>query len=262
MVINSNQGAADHETAHQWWPMMVGNNETRYGWMDEGFNTYMNILSGAHRRGRAPSLDGRGQSYGQISGDEDEPPMMWNANYGGDMYGFTTYEKAPMMLSMLGGIVGDDAVQAAMREYSRVWAFKHPSPWDFAFFMNGALGRDLGWFWYYWLWTTESVDGSITQVREQAGETVVTVHQAGQMPSPVVLRVEFAAGETPPAPMANAVLQQDGSALVTWPVEVWWGGQRSFDAVLQFGARKVAKVTLDPGGRFPDRDKADNVWPR
>jgi hypothetical protein len=43
MVINSNRGAADHEAAHQWWPMMVGNNETWYGWMDEGFNQYMNI---------------------------------------------------------------------------------------------------------------------------------------------------------------------------------------------------------------------------
>ena len=50
MVINSNQGAADHETGHQWWPMMVGNNETWYGWMDEGFNQYMNILSGADAR--------------------------------------------------------------------------------------------------------------------------------------------------------------------------------------------------------------------
>ncbi len=53
MVINSNQGAADHETGHQWWPMMVGTNETWYGWMDEGFNQYMNILSGADTAGRS-----------------------------------------------------------------------------------------------------------------------------------------------------------------------------------------------------------------
>ncbi len=262
MVINSNQGAADHETAHQWWPMMVGNNETRYGWMDEGFNTYMNILSAADSRGRPPGLDGRGQSYGQISGDESEPPMMWNANQAGDMYGFTTYEKAPMMLSMLGGIVGDEAVQRAMREYSGVWAFKHPSPWDFAFFMDNALGRDLGWFWYYWLWTTESVDGSIQGVREDHGQTIVDVHQAGQMPSPVVLRVEFEPGDAAPTPMANAVIQDDGSAVVTWPVDVWFDGSRTFAARLQFGPRTIKKVTLDPGGRFPDRDKNDNVWTR
>ncbi len=262
MVINSNAGAADHETAHQWWPMMVGTNETMYGWMDEGFDSYMNILSGAHRRGRAPSLDGRGQSYGQLSGNEAEPPLMWNANYAGNQYGFQAYQKAPMMLSMLGGIVGDEAVQLAMREYARTWAFKHPSPWDFAFFMSNALGQDLGWFWYYWLWTTESVDGSIEGVRGSGSDTVVTVRQAGQMPSPVVLKVEFASDGPALGTMANAKIGADGSAIVTWPVDVWFGGSRTFEARLQFGPRKIEKITLDPAGRFPDGDKQDNVWPR
>jgi aminopeptidase N len=164
MVINSNQGAADHEAAHQWWPMMVGTNETWYGWMDEGFDQYMNVLSRADQRGVAPDLDGLGQRYGSISGDEWEPPMMWIANYGGPMYGFQTYSKTPLMLSMLGGIVGDNAVWRAISEYTKTWSFKHPSPWDFAFFMSNALEQDLGWFWYYWLWTTESVDGSIQSV--------------------------------------------------------------------------------------------------
>src|SRR5690349_1552714 len=91
MVINANQGAADHETFHQWAPMTVSNNETWYGWMDEGFNQYANILSGADSRGAAPNLDGLGQSYGRSSGDEAEPPMMWNANYAGpSRYSFTT----------------------------------------------------------------------------------------------------------------------------------------------------------------------------
>ena len=62
MVINSNQGAADHETAHQWWPMVVSNNETWYGWMDEGFNQYMNILSDADAENQRPVLDRLGQS--------------------------------------------------------------------------------------------------------------------------------------------------------------------------------------------------------
>ena len=76
MVINSNRGAADHEAAHQWWPMVVGNNETVYGWMDEGFNQYMNILSRADTRGTPAVLDSLGQSYGRVSGNEAEAPMM------------------------------------------------------------------------------------------------------------------------------------------------------------------------------------------
>jgi hypothetical protein len=262
MVINSNQGAADHETGHQWWPMMVGTNETWYGWMDEGFNQYMNILSAADQRGVAPNLDGRGQDYGRTSGDENEPPMMWNANFAGTLYGFQTYSKTPLMLSMLGGIVGDEAVERAMSEYAKAWAFKHPSPWDYVFFMNTALKQDLGWFWYAWLWTTESVDGSIAGVRTSGARTTVTVRQDGQMPSPVVLKVCFAPTGPAIQPMKNAKMLDAQTALVTWPVDVWFDGRRTFQAALDFGPRAIESIVLDPARRFPDRDVADNVWPK
>lgn len=262
MFLMSGLGAADHEAGHEWWPMMVSNNETWYGWMDEGFNQYMNILSGADARKSPPSLDGVGQAYGQISGNDYEAPMMWDANYGGPLYGFTTYGKAPQMLSMLGAIVGDTAVQRAMSDWGKAWRFKHPSPWDYMFFMNNALGRDLGWFWYYWLFTTEAVQGSIQSAATSGTQTVVTVRQDGQMPSPVVLRVDFAATGAPITPMPNSVMMDSVTAIVTYPVSVWFGGSRTFDATLNFGPRSITKITFDPFRRFPDRDMRDNVWPR
>jgi len=262
MFIGSATGAADHETGHQWWPMMVSNNETWYGFMDEGFNQYMNILSGADRNKTPANLDAVGQSYGRISGNEQEAPLMWDANYGGPMYGFQAYSKAPMMLSMLGGIFSDTAVWRAQSEYAKAWLFKHPSPWDYAFSMSNSLRADLGWFWYYWLFTTESVDGSIAGVKSAGGKTTVTVRQDGQMPSPVVLRVKFEPKGAKLKPMKNAVMTDSVTAVVTWPVDVWFSGKRTFDAVLDFGPRKIAKITFDPYCRFPDRDPADNTWPK
>jgi hypothetical protein len=261
MFIMSGLGAADHETGHEWWPMTVGVNETWYGWMDEGFNQYMNILSDADRRGKPASFDGLGQGYGRVSGNELESPMMWPANYQAGLYGFTTYAKAPQMLSMLGGIVGDSAVQRAMSEYAKAWRFKHPSPWDYMFFMSRALGRDLGWFWYSWLFTTDAVDGSIEAVTTAGSRTTVTVRQDGRMPSPVVLQVQFAPQGPPIAPMPNSRMADSVTAIVTWPVEVWFGGSRRFSAALEFGPRPIARITLDPFRRFPDRDPSDNVWP-
>ncbi|MEO5824766.1 MAG: M1 family metallopeptidase [Gemmatimonadales bacterium] len=263
MVINSNQGAADHETGHQWWPMTVGNNETQYGWMDEGFNQYMNILSDADAGGRTATYNGLGQSYGNISGDEREPPMMWSANYGGPMYGFQTYQKTPLMLSMLGGIVGDSAVQRAISEWGTTWRFKHPSPWDFMFFMNRALGRDLGWFWNAWLFNTDAVDQSIEGATTGTdGRTRVVVRQAGQMPSPVVLLVQFPSEGPPIKAMAGAEMVSSTSMRVTLPVEVWFGGSRTTVVTLDFGPRKIQRIILDPACRFPDRNHIDNVWPR
>jgi hypothetical protein len=262
MLIMSSQGAADHETGHQWWPMMVSNNETWYGWMDEGFNQYMNILSGADRNHQPANLDGPGQNYGRMSGSESEAPMMWNANYGGPGYSYQTYSKTPLMLSMLGGIVGDSAVWRAQSEYAKAWRFKHPSPWDYMFMMSNSLHQDLGWFWYYWLFTTESVEGSIQKVTTSGARTTVVMHQAGQMPSPVVLKVQFAAKGPAIKPMSNSKMTDSVTAIVTWPVDVWFAGNRTFNAELNFGGRAIEKITLDPFGRFPDRDLTDNVWPR
>jgi hypothetical protein len=267
MVINSNQGAADHETFHQWAPMVVSNNETWYGWMDEGFNQYANILSDADANGTPPNLDSRGRSYGNTSGNEAEPPMMWNANYAGPaFYGFQTYSKTPLMLSSLGGVVGSDtAVQRAQSEFGKAWMFKHPSPWDYMFFMNNALrskAGDLSWFWNYWLFTTEAVEGSLVCGDMSGARPMITVRQNGQMPSPVVLRVDFADGKEAIKPMPNSAMVGDRAAVVTWPADVWFAGDRTYKAQLNFGGRKIEKLTLDPGGRFPDKDVNDNQCPR
>jgi hypothetical protein len=262
MFIMSAVFAADHETGHQWWPMMVGVNETWYGWMDEGFNQYMNILSDADYAHKPAQLDSLGMSYGRISGEEREPTMMWDENYAGPLYRFTAYGKAPLMLSALGGVVGDTAVQRAMSEYAKAWRFKHPSPWDYAFFMSNALHRDLGWFWNYWLFTTESVDGSIQNVTTSGRRTTVTVRQNGQMPSPVILKVEFAPAGATIKQMSNSQMLDANTAVVTYPVEVWFPGSRTFTANLDFGGRAITRITLDPNGRFPDRDPTDNMWPR
>ena len=262
MFIMSAVFAADHEVGHEWWPMMVGVNETWYGWMDEGFNQYMNILSDADLDKKPYKLDSLGMSYGSISGNELEPPLMWDGNYAGPLYGFQAYGKAPLMLSSLGGVVGDSAVWRAMSDYAKAWRFKHPSPWDYANFMSNALHQDLGWFWNYWLFTTESVDGSIQSVQTSGRRTAVTIRQAGEMPSPVILKVEFATTGPAIRPMTNSKMLDANSAIVTWPVDVWFAGSRTFVANLDFGGRAITKFTLDPNGRFPDHDASDNVWPR
>ena len=62
--------------------------------------------------------------------------------------------------------------------------------------------------------------------------------------------------------MKNAVMTDSVTAVVTFPVDVWFDGSRTFVANLVFGGRKIEKVTLDPQKRFPDRNVTDNVWVR
>ena len=81
------------------------------------------------------------------------------------------------------------------------------------------------------------------------------------MPSPVVLAVRFQADAGAMQSMPNAERIDDRTLMVTYPVEVWFGGSKTFDAVLPFAASTIESITLDPRGRFPDRDPSDNVWP-
>ena len=149
-----------------------------------------------------------------------------------------------------------------MSDYAKAWRFKHPSPWDYANFMSNALHQDLGWFWNYWLFTTESVDESIQDVKTSGRRTTVAIRQSGQMPSPVILKIEFAPSGAAIRPMTNSRMLDASTALVTYPVDVWFAGNRTFIANLDFGGRPITKITLDPNGRFPDKDVSDNVWPR
>ena len=149
-----------------------------------------------------------------------------------------------------------------MSEYAKAWRFKHPSPWDYMFSMNASLGQDLGWFWNYWLFTTESVDGSMANFAASGGNTAVTVRQDGQMPAPVVLSIQFRGWDPSVASILNAEKVGENEVLVTFPVDVWFTGSKSFQAELPFALDGIETITLDPNGRFPDRDPSDNAWPR
>jgi hypothetical protein len=82
------------------------------------------------------------------------------------------------------------------------------------------------------------------------------------MPSPVILKVEFAPNGPAIKPMANSTMADANTAIVTYPADVWFSGSRTFNANLDFGGRSITRVTFDPAGRFPDRDPSDNIWPR
>jgi hypothetical protein len=77
-----------------------------------------------------------------------------------------------------------------------------------------------------------------------------------------VLAVHFAPRGPALRKMPNATVVDDSTAIVRYPVDVWFSGRRAFEARLDFGARKIERIVLDPHCRFPDKNVADNTWPR
>jgi hypothetical protein len=247
MIIfnGSSLGVTVHEFGHQWFPMMVGSNETRYGFMDEGFNGYIDAIAVARINNTVLARQIGVSGYQRIAGTELEAPMMWVADYAGPGYGVQTYSKAPVALNALGGVVGDSAVGRALAEYATSWKYKHPTPYDFFFSMNKSLGKNLDWFWYEWFFTTYTLDQSVESARIAGDEIELSVRDKGDMAMPLIVGIEWTNGNR---------------TTMTYPVDIWFSGGRSVRTKIPLRGRTIKSITLDPQNRFYDLDRTNNVW--
>ena len=234
-----------HELGHEWFPMTVSSDETRYGWQDEGFNDYIDLFSDAAYEKQPPTFGEWIEAYRAVAGKDLEPTLMWPSDYAGPNYEEQAYAKAPVALRALGGVVGDSAVKNAFAAYARAWTFKHPSPWDFFMFMDHQLGQDLGWFWHAWWFTRETFDQAITAVRQKPSEIEIDVADHGTMPMPVIARITWSDGST---------------QTVVRPASVWFAGDTTLTIQVPTAGKTVRSVQLDPENRFQDMKPGDNRW--
>lgn len=241
-----------HEIGHNWFPMIVGSNERRFAWMDEGFNTFINTFAEAGYFKRDDSAQRKGELGFVLQNDQGPvaQPMITPANrYKGNAnLGSLAYIKPSIMLLTLRTRVLDSTVfDAALREYVRRWAFKHPYPADFIRTIEDVSGRDLAWFWRGWIYTTAALDMGIESVtqRAQGGGNIarITLRNQGQQVMPVTLTLTLQGGAT---------------QVVRLPVEIWYNGDRYLATVST--ASTVVAATLNADGRFPDVNPANDAW--
>jgi len=239
-----------HEFGHQWFPMIVGSNERLYPWMDEGFNTFIDLANSAkYFAGTAygDSIEVHPlHLYAEHARPGDEQPLITKPTEVRDLF-WVGYQKPALMMQLLRyEVLGKERFDAAFREYIRVWAFKHPTPADFFRVMRDQSGMELDWFWRGWIFTTARLDQSLDSVSVQPDKpTEIHLTNRGAMVMPAELAVSFEDGTT---------------ATVKLPVEMWNLGDRFTYRVGD--ARRVRRVELDPRRALPDIDRANNVWPR
>ena len=230
-----------HELGHQWMPMIVGSNERLYPWMDEGFNTFID-LAGAARYFA-------GTAYGDsieihplhlysdhaIAGQEQ--PLFSRPVEVKDLF-WTGYQKPALMMQTLRyEVLGKERFDHAFREYLKAWAFKHPTPADFFRIMRDASGMDLDFFWRDWVFTTARLDQAVDSI----GAEKVFLGNRGSMTLPLEMDIIYADGST---------------ERVRLPVEMWNQGTRF--GYRTRGGKPVRKVVVDPRRVMPDVDRSNN----
>jgi hypothetical protein len=160
-------GVIVHEVGHNFFPMIINNDERQTTWMDEGVNSFVQLMTELERY---PEIDwSRGKPsgiVGYMKGDKNlMRPLMTNSEQV-IQFGPEQYAKAATALYILREtVMGKELFDAAFKEYAQRWAFKHPKPADFFRTLEDASAVDLDWFWKGWFYTTDVTDQTIDQVK-------------------------------------------------------------------------------------------------
>ncbi|MBC8034221.1 MAG: M1 family peptidase [Chitinophagaceae bacterium] len=166
-------GVIIHEVGHNFFPMIVNSDERQWSWMDEGLNTFVEYLTEELWDNKFPSRRGPAftiTDYMKLPKNQLEPIMTNSENIIG--FGPNAYSKPATGLNILREtIMGRELFDYAFKEYSRRWAFKHPTPADFFRTMEDASAEDLDWFWRGWFYSTDACDLSLDSVKYYRAET-------------------------------------------------------------------------------------------
>lgn len=246
-----------HEIGHTWFPMIVGSSERRHAWMDEGFNTFMDVYAAeSFNKGEfAPKRDGEYAPGGGNPSDEiipwlkdpNAPSMMTRADMviGKYRHPFSYFKPALGLVLLREAILGHDRFDYAFKKYVERWAYKHPSPDDFFRTMESEGGEDLGYFWRQWFVKNWLFDVEINSVEEKEGVSVITLGNKEKSAYPLKISATFQNGE---------------KADFSIPVEVWYKGETySFKL---YNQSLLESIVIDPENLLPDSDRKNNMWKR
>ena len=239
----------NHEFGHNWFPMIVGSNERKYAWMDEGFNTFINgVDTKVFNNGEFYHKEDAQRAAGYMFGDKSEAIFTIPDVIQGNNLGVAAYMKPSMALELLRKyVLGEKRFDYAFRTYIRRWAFKHPTPWDFFRTMENAGGEDLGWFWRGWILNNWKLDQGVKGVKyvdnDPAKGAIITIENLEEMAMPVVM----------------AIQQENGKIdTLQLPVEIWQHGAEK--AFAYPSTSRIKSITIDPEHDFPDINPANNIW--
>ena len=246
-----------HEVGHNWFPMIVGSDERKWTWMDEGLNTFLQYYGEQDFDSNFPSRSGPAPNIVSYMLDPDQVPIMTHSDLIHRGFGPNGYTKPATGLMMLREeILGPELFDAAFQEYSQKWMFKKPQPADFYRSMEDGSGELLNWFWRGWFYTTHFNDQALASVTSQgAGELIGDTERGQQY---YRMQVDNEGGLI--MPLYIGITYQDGSSEnIKLPVDIWRNNELTFTYGF-FTDKTVVQVVLDPDEVFADVNRENNTW--
>lgn len=259
-------GVCLHEAIHNWYYGVLGTNEGKYAWMDEGFTQFAtNVMEDIIFEVNAVNpQEGEYNGFRRLYKSGFMEPMTTHSDHfkRNGAYSTSAYSRGAVFLQQLKYIVGEENFTRGMLRYFDTWKFKHPHPYDFIRIMEKVSGAELDWYLDLYMGTIQVTDYAISAVYEKDGKTQVQLSRIGEFPMPLLIQITTGSGnELHYIPID--LLRCDGPFDYTkvklhadWP----WVYQ-SYTLELSMPVNNIKQMVIDPNGWMADIEPSNNIWP-
>jgi len=257
-----------HESIHSWFQGLLGTNESKYEWMDEGFCTYAQyeVLNYLYGKKQLNPLARQYKSYNRLANSNFQEPLtthadFYNLNY---VYGVNAYNKGSIFLNQLGYVIGTQNLKSGMKKYFDQWKFKHPKPVDFKKIMEQESSLELDWYFEQFITTINKIDYSIYSVESNEGKTKIIIEKIGRIPMPLDISITNIDSTVSwfniPLRIMRGVkgvdMIGDNVAIKSdWP---WVYNFYEFE--VDVPKEEILKIEIDASTRLADVFRENNIW--
>jgi uncharacterized cupredoxin-like copper-binding protein len=261
-------GVIAHEMGHSWFQHVLGSNESKHPWMDEGFTTFIEdtvVYETSDKKGENPLVSSY-KAYASLANSGEEQPLSTHADRydKNKLYSTASYVKGELFLTQLEYLIGRENLLKTIKRFYNDFKFKHPNPNDIKRTAERISGANLDWYLTDWTQTTNTIDYGIKQVEEIENNTKISLERIGRTPMPMDILVEYTDGSKEsfyiPLRMMSFQKENPTPSIKRTMLNDWAWGNPNYSFTIEKPRTSLLKITIDPSGLMADVKRENNVY--
>lgn len=263
-------GVTAHEFAHMWFQHLLATNESKHGWMDEGFTSFISdfavnqIMDKKNQEDENPLASAYNAYYYMVKMNGQQPLSTHADRFDDNMnYGISAYNKGAVFITQLAYVIGWENTFKTLKRFYYDFRFSHPTPNDFKRTAERVSGAVLDWYLVDWTQTVNTIDYSIKNVEVKANEATITLERIGRMPMPIDLFVVYEDESSEsfyiPSTLMRWVKENPYPKIKRTVLNGWDWGHLTYNFNFNTNGKKIKTVLIDPSQLMTDVDRTNNV---
>jgi Peptidase family M1 domain len=261
-------GVIAHEMGHSWFQHVLASNESKHGWMDEGFTSFIEDygLNQIADKKVANPFEGSYKGYYKLVESGKELLLSTHADRFDEnrSYSISSYSKGELFLTQLEYLIGKENLMKTIKRFYFDFKFKHPTPNDIKRTAERVSGANLDWYLTDWTKTTNTIDYGIKEIEEADNKTTIHLERIGRMPMPIDVLIEYIDGSKEafyiPLRMMSFEKENPNPAQKRTVLNDWAWGNPNYCLTINKPKSSIKKIEIDPSKLMADLKQDNNIF--